>query len=295
MKKVFIICGPTASGKTALAVALAQDLGTEILSADSRQVFQELNIGVSKPEASELAAIKHHFIGHVSINEDYTAGRFGKEAKEFLNTFFQNHESIVICGGTGLYIKALTEGLDRPPVSDYIRDEVNELLEEHGLAFLATMLEEKDPELAAQTNLLNPRRVQRMLEWVMADKPVSPTQEWPSDWKIIKVAIEIPREELYKRIDQRVDKMLAKGLWKEAEGFLQSQHLNALQTVGYQEIFEFFDGKSKKENAIEKIKQHTRNYAKRQITWFKKDLDIVWIEPENQADMVKAVLASQGN
>jgi len=129
----------------------------------------------------------------------------------------------------------------------------------------------------------------------MADKPVSPTQEWPSDWKIIKVAIEIPREELYKRIDQRVDKMLAKGLWKEAEGFLQSQHLNALQTVGYQEIFEFFDGKSKKENAIEKIKQHTRNYAKRQITWFKKDLDIVWIEPENQADMVKAVLASQGN
>jgi len=295
MKKVYIICGPTASGKTALAVALAQDLGTEILSADSRQVFQELNIGVSKPEASELAAVKHHFIGHVSINEDYTAGRFGKEAKEFLNTFFQNHESIVICGGTGLYIKALTEGLDRPPVSDYIRDEVNELLEEHGLAFLATMLEEKDPELAAQTNLLNPRRVQRMLEWVMADKPVSPTQEWPSDWKIIKVAIEIPREELYKRIDQRVDKMLAKGLWKEAEGFLQSQHLNALQTVGYQEIFEFFDGKSKKENAIEKIKQHTRNYAKRQITWFKKDLDIVWIEPENQADMVKAVLASQGN
>jgi len=295
MKKVFIICGPTASGKTSLAVALAQDLGTEILSADSRQVFQELNIGVSKPEASELAAVKHHFIGHVSINEEYTAGRFGKEAKEFLNTFFQNHESIVICGGTGLYIKALTEGLDRPPVSDYIRDEVNELLEEHGLAFLATMLEEKDPELAAQTNLLNPRRVQRMLEWVMADKPVSPTQEWPSDWKIIKVAIEIPREELYKRIDQRVDKMLAKGLWKEAEGFLQSQHLNALQTVGYQEIFEFFDGKSKKENAIEKIKQHTRNYAKRQITWFKKDLDIVWIEPENQADMVKAVLASQGN
>ena len=295
MKKVFIICGPTASGKTTLAISLAQELGAEILSADSRQVFKELNIGVAKPDASELAAIKHHFINHVSVDEDYTAGRFGKEAKKFLDRYFQNHDSIVVCGGTGLYIKALTEGLDRPPVSDDIRNEVNELLEEHGLPFLAKMLEEKDPELASTVNLLNPRRVQRMLEWVMAGKPVSPTQPWPADWKIFKIAIELPRDELYKKIDQRVENMLSNGLWKEAESFLQIQHLNALQTVGYQEIFEFFEGKSKKENAIEKIKQHTRNYAKRQVTWFKKDPDVVWIEPGNQADMVKDVLTSQGN
>jgi len=295
MKKVFIICGPTASGKTALAISLAQRLNTEIISADSRQIFKELNIGVAKPSPKEFSVVKHHFISHVSVHEEYTAGKFAKEARSFLADFFIENESIVLCGGTGLYINSLIEGIERPPVSEAIRQEVNTLIEENGLPFAAKLLVEKDPTLADQTNLHNPRRVQRALEWIIAGKPISQAQEWPQEWKIYKYAIELPRDLLYARINQRVDEMLKNGLWKEVESLLDLRNLNALQTVGYQEIFDFFDGKYTKKEAIEKIKQHTRNYAKRQLTWFKKDEEINWIQPGNQEEMLEEILASQGN
>jgi len=295
MKHVFIICGPTASGKTALSINLAKRLNTQIISTDSRQVFRELNIGVAKPDSMELATIKHHFIGCVSIWEEFTAGRFAREAREFLNHYFDENDSIVICGGTGLYINALTKGIDRSPVNEDVRIEVNSWLEKFGLEFLVKKLQEFDPQITAQMQLDNPRRVQRMLEWVLSGKPVSMADDWPNDWKIHKFGIELPREVLYERINKRVDHMIEAGLWNEASNLFEQRNQNALQTVGYQEIFESISGNADPKLAIEKIKQHTRNYAKRQMTWFKKDLEISWLSSLNQAEMVDEILASQGN
>lgn len=295
MKNVWIVCGPTASGKTSFAIELAKVRKAEILSADSRQIYKELVIGVARPEPEELAAVPHHFIGSVSIEEDYSVGRFSREAREWLETFFQTHDDLVICGGTGLYIKALLEGVDRMPVPEEIRLEVQEMLDREGLYFLTQKLREADPELFETIELTNPRRVQRALEWVMAGKPEKKAPDWPENWNVQKIAPDISRDILYDRINLRVDQMMEKGLWEEAQALFPFRDLNALKTVGYQELFEVMSGKISRERAIELIKQHTRNYAKRQLTWFRKEERIRWLKPEDQAAILGELSFSQGS
>ncbi len=285
MKTIWLVCGPTASGKTAIAIELAQQHSAEILSADSRQLFAELNIGVARPSPEELSAVPHHFIGHVSVHETYTAGRYAREARAFMDDYFKEKDSLVICGGTGLYIQALLEGIDRMPVPEEIRSEVAALLQNEGLQAAAGKLLALDSELAEQTDLNNPRRIQRALEWVLSGRPETVANPLPKDWKVHKLAPEWPREELYERINRRVDWMMEAGLWQEAELLYPLQHLNALHTVGYREIFDCMDGQISKKEAIEKIKQHTRNYAKRQLTWFRKDKDIFWLDKGNLKDI----------
>jgi tRNA dimethylallyltransferase len=295
MKYVWIVCGPTASGKTSFAIDLAQVRKAEILSADSRQIYKELVIGVARPEPEELAAVPHHFIGAVSIEEEYTVGRFAREAREWMEIYFQTHDDLVICGGTGLYIKALLEGVDRMPVPEEIRLEVEEMLDREGLYFLTQKLREADPDLFETIELTNPRRVQRALEWVLAGKPEKKAPDWPQNWKVQKLTPDIPRDILYDRINLRVDQMMEKGLWEEAQSLFPFRDLNALQTVGYHEIFEAMSGLITKERAVELIKQHTRNYAKRQLTWFRKEEGIRWVKPADQAAILGELSFSQGS
>jgi tRNA dimethylallyltransferase len=264
-----------------MAIELGQHLKAEILSADSRQLYAELCIGVARPEPEELRLVKHHFIGNISISEDYTAGRYGREARIFADTYFQQHEHLVVCGGTGLYIKAFLEGIDRNPANEEVRAMLEMQLENNGLASLVEELSSRNPALAAETDLHNPRRILRALEWEISGGKKQETGGLPADWKVIKMAPNVNRETLYARINQRVEKMLASGLWEEAERHFPQRHLNALHTVGYREIFDCMEGKYNFAEAVEKIKQHTRNYAKRQLTWFRKDPDIHWIERLN--------------
>jgi tRNA dimethylallyltransferase len=295
MKNVWIVCGPTASGKTSFAIQLAQVRKAEILSSDSRQIYKELVIGVARPEPAELAAVPHHFIGNVSIEEEYTVGRFAREAREWMEIYFQTHDDLVICGGTGLYLKALLEGVDRMPVPEEIRLEVQEMLDREGLYFLTQKLREADPDLFETIELTNPRRVQRALEWVLAGKPEKKAPDWPQNWNVQKLAPDVSRDILYDRINLRVDQMMEKGLWEEAQSLFPFRDLNALKTVGYQEIFEAIDGLITKEKAVELIKQHTRNYAKRQLTWFRKEEGIRWVKPEDQAAILGELSFSQGS
>ena len=295
MKNVWIVCGPTASGKTSFAIELAKVRKAEILSADSRQIYKELVIGVARPEPEELAAVPHYFIASVSIEEDYTVGRFAREAREWMEIYFQNHEDLVICGGTGLYIKALLEGVDRMPVPEEIRLEVQEMLDREGLYFLTQKLREADPELFESIELTNPRRVQRALEWVLAGKPEKKAPDWPQNWNVQKLAPDVSRDILYDRINLRVEQMMEKGLWEEAQSLFPFRDLNALKTVGYQEIFEAINGLITRERAVELIKQHTRNYAKRQLTWFRKEEGIRWVKPEDQAAILEELSFSQGS
>jgi tRNA dimethylallyltransferase len=295
MKNVWIVCGPTASGKTSFAIQLAQVRKAEILSSDSRQIYKELVIGVARPEPEELAAVPHHFIGTVSIEKEYTVGRFAREAREWMEIYFQTHDDLVICGGTGLYLKALLEGVDRMPVPEEIRLEVQEMLDREGLYFLTQKLREADPDLFETIELTNPRRVQRALEWVLAGKPEKKAPDWPPIWNVQKLAPDVSRDILYDRINLRVDQMMEKGLWEEAQSLFPFRDLNALKTVGYQELFEAISGLITKEKAVELIKQHTRNYAKRQLTWFRKEEGIRWVKPEDQAAILGELSFSQGS
>jgi tRNA dimethylallyltransferase len=277
LKTIWLVCGPTASGKTAMAIALARHFNAEILSADSRQLFKELRIGVARPEPEELSLVKHHFIASISIKEAYSAGQFGREAREFAHFYFKDHEHLVVCGGTGLYIKAFLEGIDRSPANEQVRMELDSRLQLEGLRSLAEEFGKRNPELAAKTDLNNPRRVIRALEWLLSGSQEQDPDFLHPDWNIVKLAPEMSREFLYERINLRVEKMIQAGLWEEAESLFPLRHLNALQTVGYKEIFDCLEGKCSREEAIEKIKQHSRNYAKRQLTWFRKDPEIKWI------------------
>lgn len=277
-KKVIVVAGPTAVGKTAAAIALAQQFNTEIISADSRQCFSELNIGVARPSESELAAVKHHFIANHSIHESITAGSFAREAKRYLETIFEKHDVAIVCGGTGLYIKALVEGLDEiPPIPSSVRDEVIQLFEEKGIDALREKLLSIDPAFEQHGDINNPNRMMRALEVILhTGKPLheyhisAENRGIDSLYAIAYKIIDLPRETLYSRINQRVDQMMKDGLEEEARAVYPFKSLTALQTVGYKELFDYFDGLCSKEEAIDKIKQHTRNYAKRQITWFKR-------------------------
>ncbi len=277
-KKVIVVAGPTAVGKTAKAIALAQQYNTEIISADSRQCFRELKIGVARPTDEELSTVKHYFIANHSIHEQITAGSFAREAKANLKTIFETHDIAIVCGGTGLYIKALVEGLDEiPAVPASIREEVIHLFEEKGIDVLRETLLTIDPGFEKAGDIHNPNRMMRALEVIKyTGKPIhgyhisAENRGIDSLYDVEYKIIELPREQLYERINQRVDKMIKDGLEEEAKAVYPFKSLTALQTVGYKELFDYFDGLCTREEAIDKIKQHSRNYAKRQITWFKR-------------------------
>jgi len=285
-KECIIVVGPTAAGKTAEAIKIATALKTEIISADSRQCYKEMKIGVARPSDAELSAVRHHFIANHSIHENITAASFEKEALACLDEIFQDHDQAVVCGGTGLYIKALAEGLDDiPEVPIALRNEVIALHQIKGLEGLRDALLSLDPKFAIHGDIHNPNRMMRALEVMMhtgfpiahfqkgiAQKQLEEEQPYRSvgkrHFKIRYQYIQMPREELYSNINNRVDKMMSAGLEDEARTLFEYKDLSALQTVGYKELFDFFEGKYSREEAVEKIKQHTRNYAKRQITWF---------------------------
>lgn len=273
-KHCIIVAGPTAAGKTAEAIRIATALGTEIVSADSRQCYRELNIGVARPSREELAVVRHHFIANHSVEEDITAASFEQEALGTFEHIFKHHDHAVVCGGTGLYIKALVEGLDEiPTIPDAVRKKVMQLFEEHGTDALRKSLLEQDPGYAEHGDPNNPNRMMRALEVVLhTGNPIRKYQQGKKAERNFTVEYRIiqpPREVLYEKINQRVDDMIEQGLEEEVYRLLPHQHRTALQTVGYKEFFDFFAGKLSREQAIEKIKQHTRNYAKRQMTWFR--------------------------
>ena len=282
-KTCIVIVGPTASGKTAAAIAVAQYFNTEIISADSRQCFRELNIGVAKPTAAQLSLVKHHFINSHSITDNVSAADFEKFALAATDKIFENNNIAVMCGGTGLYIKALTEGLDAIPETDHkIKEGITEDYKREGLGWLQNKIKETDPLFWVKGEINNPHRLLRALEVFMTTGVSIIAQQKKikkvRPFNFIKVGIEINREVLYDRINGRVNDMQEQGLETEAKLLIPFKHLNALKTVGYRELFDFFEGKTTREKAFELIKQNSRNYAKRQLTWFKKDEEIIWLQ-----------------
>jgi tRNA dimethylallyltransferase len=279
-----IIAGPTAVGKTTFAIQLAQQLRTKIISADSRQCFKELNIGVAKPSAAELQTVPHHFINSHSIIEEVNAALFEQYALQKVNEIFTQHDTVVMVGGTGLYIKAFCEGIDALPDIDLaVREKIITGYHQHGLQWLQKEIEKNDPVYFAKGEIKNPQRLMRALEVKLSSGEsityFQTKQKKQRDFKIIKIGLELPREQLIKNINQRVDAMMEEGLLDEVKELHQYKNLNALQTVGYKEIFDYLDSASTLENAEEQIKINTRQYAKRQMTWFKKDLEFKWVNP----------------
>lgn len=282
-KTLIVVAGPTAVGKTAAAIQLARHYNTVVVSADSRQFFREMSIGTAKPDADELAAAKHYFINSHSIANDFNVGDYEKQALQLLNELFKTHDVVILAGGSGLYIKAVCEGFDDLPVAaEGLRKKLNAELEQHGITYLQEKLKNADPDYYNQVDLNNPQRIIRALEvFETTGKPFSSyrtTNINKRTFNIIKLALTMPREQLYGRINHRVDVMVEQGLVEEVRSLLPYRHLNALNTVGYSELFDYFDGKTDIATAISLIKQNTRRFAKRQLTWFRRDADIKWIE-----------------
>ncbi len=293
-KTLIVIAGPTAVGKTAIAIKLATQLQTVIISADSRQFYREMTIGTAKPDMEELAAVKHYFVNSHSITENFTVGDFEKESLELLNELFKTHDQVVMAGGSGLFIQAITRGFDDLPVADTaIRQRLNTEFAENGIQFLQEKLRQADPVYYRQVDLNNPQRLIRALEVFEATgKPFSfyhKAEPQKRPFNIIKIGLDLPREVLYERINSRVDDMTRQGLVEEVRSLLPYRHLNTLNTVGYSELFDYFDGKTDQDRAISLIKQNTRRFAKRQLTWFRKDKEIIWYTAD-QADLVGHIL-----
>ncbi|OYX28841.1 MAG: tRNA (adenosine(37)-N6)-dimethylallyltransferase MiaA [Flavobacteriales bacterium 32-35-8] len=282
-KFLISIVGPTAIGKTALSIKLAQHFKTEIISADSRQFFKEMHIGTAAPTQEELAAAKHHFIHHKSIQDHYNVGAFEKEALQFLETLFKTKDVVIMVGGSGLYVDAVTKGLDDfPEVDSNIRVTLNTDLETKGLPYLQEQLKQLDLTSYNTIAIDNPHRVIRALEiCIGTGKPYASflnKDKTKRDFKTITIGLTADRPIIYNRINQRVDMMMQAGLLKEVESLLPYQHLNALNTVGYKELFNYLNGDWELEFAISEIKKNTRRFAKRQLTWFKKDDSILWFD-----------------
>lgn len=285
-KILIVIVGPTAVGKTDMAVELAFKYQTEIISADSRQFYKELNIGVAKPSKEQLNKVKHHFIGHLSVSEDYNAGAFEQEAIKKIKTLFKSKQCLIMVGGSGLYIKAVCEGFDElPDVDKKVREQIIDSYQEEGIQWLQQRLKQLDPAYYKIADIKNPQRMMRALEiCISTGKLYSDFRKNTSskrDFEIIKIGLNDNRGNLYDRINQRVDRMIESDLVDEVKSLIKYKDLNALKTVGYQEIFDYIDENLSLDEAINKIKQNTRNYAKRQLTWFRKDKNIKWFEPGN--------------
>lgn len=284
---VIVISGPTAVGKTGLALSLAQGLQTSIISADSRQCYQGMAIGTAQPSASELLAVQHYYVAAFPVTHTQDAASFEDAALGYLDEIFSTNRIAIVCGGTGLYLKALCEGIDAmPSVDEDLKAAVEANYKEFGLQWLREAIVKEDP--AFQRELDNPARLLRALIFVRSTgKSITSYQSGQKKtrpFRMLKVALDMPRETLYRRINERVDLMLAAGLLEEVRQLMPYRHLPALNTVGYSELFAYMDGQMTLEEAVEKIKQHTRNYAKRQLTWLRREPDIHWVEADEAAE-----------
>ena len=293
-KKLIVIVGPTAVGKTSVAITVAKHFGTEIVSADSRQIFRELNIGTAKPSPTELQQVTHHFINSHSIHEPYDAAQYGNDALMLISQRFMLHDQLILCGGSGLYVKAVCEGFDEiPAIPEAIRENLMKEYEKHGIKVLQDKMKTMDPEYFQEIDQQNPHRLIRALEVVegtgMSIRSFQKKNKLEHPFSIVKIGLTLPREILYDRIDRRMDDMISQGLFAEAETLYPLRHINALQTVGYQEIFDYIDGKYDRDEAVRLLKRNSRRYAKRQLTWFQRDSDIIWMEPDNIDGIIEAI------
>ncbi|WP_316850892.1 tRNA (adenosine(37)-N6)-dimethylallyltransferase MiaA [Pedobacter agri] len=293
-KTLIAIVGPTAIGKTALAIQLAQHFNTEILSADSRQFFKEMEIGTAKPSTKELTAATHHFINSHSVTQLFSTGDFEVEALEKLAQIFENNNLAILVGGSGLYVNALLNGLDEMPEIDLaIREKLNKQLEIDGLSTIQKDLARLDPEYFAKVDQQNPQRMIRGLEVVLStgrklSSMLSATKK-VRPFKVIKIGLNTDRTVLYDRINKRVDQMISDGLVDEVQSLEKFKEHNALKTVGYSEIFDYLDDLTSLEEAISAIKQNTRRFAKRQLTWFRRDEEITWFEPNDDKSVINFI------
>ncbi len=284
-KYLLVIAGPTAIGKTAFSIVIAKHFGTEIISADSRQFYREMRIGTAYPEPKELAVVKHHFVGNLSIEDHYNVSRYESDVLGLLEELYQSHDIVVITGGSGLYLDAVCRGIDELPDPDpVLRQSLKDDLSEMGIGVLQHRLQELDPEYYEIVDLNNPNRLLRALEVCIQTGQTYSSLRMNTaktrPFNIIKIGLNIDRDLLFKRIGERVDKMMEKGLLDEVKSLLPLRGYNALNTVGYKELFACLDGDVSLEQAIENIKTNTRRYAKRQLTWFSRDEEMAWFEPD---------------
>lgn len=294
-KTLIVIAGPTAVGKTQMAVQLAQQLKTEIVSADSRQFFKQLNIGTAKPSQSDLNLVPHHFIDCIEPNEKISAGAFEKMAIQKIENLFKTNQYVILTGGSGLYIDAVCNGIDEfPEIEPTIKKQVEGILKNNGILGLQALIKQQDPAYFSEVDLNNKARLMRAAEVILQSgktytsfKNRTPK---PRPFKIIKICLNLPRPILYERINQRTDEMMAQGWLKEAKNLYPLKSLQSLNTVGYKELFMHFEGKFTLNEAIEKIKQHTRNYAKRQITYFKRDTQYHFIDASSTKNCLQKIL-----
>ncbi|MBR5782267.1 MAG: tRNA (adenosine(37)-N6)-dimethylallyltransferase MiaA [Bacteroidales bacterium] len=302
-KYLVVIAGPTASGKTATAIQVAKALGTEIISADSRQFYKELPIGTAAPTKEEQSEVQHHMIHNLNVEDKYDVADYENDVLALLKKLYINYDTVVLTGGSGLFIDAVCKGLDSiPDISDEVRNKVNKLYEEGGLFALQNEVQHLDPEYYNIVDKYNPRRLQRAVEVCyqtgLTYSSFRNNTAKVRDFKIIKVALLWDRNELISRINLRVEKMVSEGLLEEAKAMYPKRHLNSLNTVGYKELFEHFDGKATLNEAIEHIKINTRQYAKRQMTWLRKNNDYQWFTIDEIPEMInyiKTVISENNN
>ena len=293
-KKLIVIVGPTAVGKTDLSIDIAKYFGAPTVSSDSRQIYKEMTIGTAVPEPEQLNAVPHYFIQTRSVTEDYTAGKYETDCIKLLDELFTTHDYILLTGGSGLYIDAICKGIDEvPKATENVREELQAEYDQFGMKHIADRLLLLDEEYYNQVDLKNPHRVMRALEvCITTGKKYSELrvgQGKKRDFDIIKIGLTIDREILYQRINKRVDLMIEQGLVEEARDLYPNRHLNALQTVGYKEFFEHFDNTITLEEAIELLKRNTRRYAKRQMTWFRRDVDTQWFSPQEFNEIINYI------
>jgi tRNA dimethylallyltransferase len=290
-KYLIVLTGPTGIGKTKTGIKIAQHFKTEIVSADSRQIFKEMAVGTAVPDIEELKAVKHHFIQTHSIKQNYNASRYENEALDVIDSILKTSNLVLLVGGSMLYIDAVCQGIDIMPDADpEIRKMLKDKLENEGLESLRFQLKKLDPDYYNTVDLKNPNRIIHALEIsIQTGKPYSSFRSNPNKtrpFSIIKIGLNCDRKKLHNRINARVDQMIDEGLENEARNLYHLKHLNALNTVGYRELFAFFDGETTREKAIELIKRNSRRYARKQLTWFRNDIEMNWFEPEQTGEII---------
>ena len=293
-KTLIVITGPTAVGKTALCLDIAQHFGIPIINADSRQIYKELKIGTASPTSEQLQLVPHYFVGSLSLTDYYSASLFEQQVLEILSRQFREHDFALMAGGSMMYIDAVCDGIDDiPTVDDQTRETLKQRLKEEGLEALVEQLKELDPEYYAIVDRQNPRRVVHGLEICLMTgctyTSFRKREKKERPFRIVKIGLNRPREELYDRINQRVDQMMQQGLLEEAKALYPMRQMNALNTVGYKELFDYLDGRWPLEEAVERIKGNTRRYARKQLTWYKKDPQIRWFHPDEKEQIISYI------
>lgn len=296
-KQLIVLIGPTAVGKTKLSVQLAHHFATEIISADARQCYKYMDIGTAKPTRSERAEAVHHLVDFLPLEKNYSAGAFERDVLKLLDTLWTRHQQVILTGGSGLYIKAVCQGLaNMPVIPQGLYNQLDAFYKQKGLNPLLQLLAQKDPAYYAQVDKKNPRRIIRAL--AVCEASGKPYAHFRSEkpltrpFQVIKIGLTLPKEILYQRVNHRVDAMVQEGLFEEAKRLYAHKDLPCFKTIGYQEVFDFLEGKYSKQETIDRIKQHTRHYAKRQLTWFRNDPDIMWFAPTDEL-AIKAYLESR--